>query len=387
MKYSKLLFVCLLTITSLLLSACSNPSATPNTFTESELVNSEFSEELQATEETEAVKETEVEIIDKHEYDFTLCFAGDISLDESAVTTKQLDASANGIYDCISPELIDIMQQADFMCLNNEFTYSTNGAPMNGKAYTFRAHPSRVSVLLEMGVDIVTLANNHVYDYGKQAFLDTLTTLDDADIDYFGAGKDLTEAMAPVYYEIDGKTIAFVAASRAEKNKMTPQATDTTPGILRCYDTEFFLQTIREADANADFVIAVVHWGTEYSTILEEAQLTTGKAYLDAGADAIIGGHSHCLQGMEFYNDKPIIYSLGNYWFNSRTLDSMLVQLRFYGNDDGRHVEVSIIPAIQKNAKTQIVTDPLEQERIFSFLEEISINVSIDENGVVTQIP
>ena len=324
---------------------------------------------------------------DTHAYDFTLCFAGDISLDEAAVTTRQLNASANGIYGCISPELIQMMQQAELMCLNNEFTYSTNGSPMKGKAYTFRANPSRVSVLQEMGVDIVTLANNHVYDYGKQAFLDTLTTLNNAKIDYFGAGKNLKEAMSPVYYEIDGKTIAFVGASRAEKNKMTPQATDTTPGILRCYDTALFLQAIREADANADFVIAVVHWGTEYSTKLEDAQLTTGKAYLDAGADAIIGGHSHCLQGMEFYNGKPIIYSLGNYWFNSRTLDSMLINLRFYGDDSSSHVEVEVVPAVQKGAKTQIASTASEAERIFRYLESISINVTIDENGIVTQAP
>lgn len=320
---------------------------------------------------------------DTHAYDFTFCFGGDISLDESAVTTKKLDASQNGIYDCISPELIEIMQNAELMLLNNEFTYSTNGSPMNGKAYTFRANPKRVSVLQELGVDIVSLANNHVYDYGKQAFLDTMSTLENADIEYFGAGKNLDEAMAPVYYEIDGKTIAFVGASRAEKYKLTPQATETSPGILRCYDTELFLQSIREADANADFVIAVVHWGTEYSYTLEKAQLTTGKEYLDAGADAIIGGHSHCLQGMEYYDGKPIIYSLGNYWFNSKTLDTMLVQLHFYGDDNSQNLEVSIVPAIQSGAKTQIVTSEKEKDRIFSLLEDISINIEIDENGSV----
>jgi poly-gamma-glutamate synthesis protein (capsule biosynthesis protein) len=147
------------------------------------------------------------------------------------------------------------------------------------------------------------------------------------------------------------------------------------------------LESIQEADANADFVIAVVHWGTEYSTKLEEAQLTTGKAYLDAGAHAIIAGNYHCLQGMEFYNGKPIIYSLGNYWFNSRTLDSMLINLRFYGDDTASYVGVEVVPAIQKGAKTQIVTEESEKERIFSHLEDISINVEIDENGMVTQAP
>lgn len=335
------------------------------------------------TQQTEI--ETESEVIDLHEYDFTLCLAGDISLDENAVTTAQLDASEDGIYDCISPELIQIMQDADLMCLNNEFTFSTNGSPMPSKAYTFRANPERVAVLQEMGVDIVTLANNHVYDYGKQALLDTFRTLENAGIDYFGAGENIEEAMSAVYYEIDGKTIAFVGASRAEKYKLTPQATETEPGILRCYDTELFLQAIQEADAKADFVIAVVHWGTEYSYDLEDVQLSTGKEYLDAGADAIIGGHSHCLQGMEFYDNKPIVYSLGNYWFNNKTLDSMLIQLRFSGDDNGGSVEMTVVPAIQSGAKTQIVTELEEQERLYSFLENISINVEIDENGVVTE--
>ena len=331
---------------------------------------------------TEEVTETEPEVTGV--YDFTLCFGGDISLDEKAVTTAQLDASEGDISKCISPELIEIMQEADIMCLNNEFTFSNNGAPMNGKMYTFRAKPERVSVLQDMGVDIVQLSNNHVYYYGKQALLDTFDTLDGAGIDYFGAGHNLEEAMQPVYYTLDDKVVAFVGASRAEKYKMTPQATETEPGILRCYDTELFLQAIAEADANADFVIAVVHWGTEYSYDLEEVQLTTGKEYLDAGADVIIGGHSHCLQGMEFYDGKPIIYSLGNYWFNDKTLDSMLIELHFSGNDEEQNLEVKIIPAIQTHATTNWV-DEAEQQRIFTFMESISVNVEIDEDGIVRE--
>lgn len=333
---------------------------------------------------TEIVTETEIEPEITGEYDFTLCFGGDISLDEKAVTTAQLDASEGDISKCISPELIAIMQAADVMCLNNEFTYSTNGSPLEGKMYTFRANPERVSVLNDMGVDIVQLNNNHVYDYGRQAMLDTFDTLDGAGIDYFGAGHNLEEAMTPVYYTLDDKVVAFVGASRAEKNKMTPQATEEKPGILRCYDTELFLQVIEEADANADFVVAVVHWGTEYSYDLEEVQLTTGKEYLDAGADVIIGGHSHCLQGMEFYDGKPIIYSLGNYWFNDKTLDSMLIELHFSGNDAEQHMEVKMIPAIQTNATTNWVDESVQQ-RIYDFMESISINIEIDENGIVRE--
>lgn len=318
-------------------------------------------------------------------FDFTICFAGDINLDENWATTQFMDQQPGGIYDCISPELAEVMEAADIMCLNNEFTYSTGGSPLPGKAYTFRAAPERVEVLEQLGVDAVTLANNHVYDYGKEALLDTFAVLEEAGVPYFGAGRTLEEAMRPLYLEVEGKTVALVAASRAEKNKMTPQADDTEPGILRCYDTELFLQTIREAKANADFCIAFVHWGTEYSYELEQVQQDTGRQYLDAGADAVIGAHSHCLQGMEYYDGKPIIYSLGNYWFNSKTLDTMLLQLHFSGDDTQTQLAVQVVPAVQAGCRTTYASEPAEQRRIYDFLESISVNVEISDEGILSR--
>lgn len=318
-------------------------------------------------------------------FDFTVCFAGDINLDESWATIRFLDQQPGGIYDCISPELVEVMQAADIMCLNNEFTYSEGGFPLPGKAYTFRAEPGRVEVLGQLGVDAVTLANNHVYDYGPEALLDTFAVLGEAGVPYFGAGRTLEEAMQPLYLEAGGKTVALVAASRAEKNKMTPQATDAEPGILRCYDTELFLQVISEAKAHADFCIAFVHWGTEYSFDLEQVQPETGRQYLDAGADVVIGAHTHCLQGMEYHDGKPIIYSLGNYWFNDKTLDTMLLQLRFSGDDAQSRVTVRVIPAVQSGCRTTYAAEPKEQRRIYDFLESISIDVEISDEGIVTQ--
>lgn len=374
-----ILLVCLFVIRFILLQNNETDSQKENT------VSEDTNTETVGSDDEKSAETDCKEIIDTHPYDFTVCFAGDINLDENWGTTKFLDSQPNGIRDCISPELLEHMQNADVMCLNNEFTYSLGGEKMPGKSYTFRANPERVNVLKEMGVDVVKLANNHSFDYGSQSLLDTLDTLDNADIRYFGAGRNLEEAMMPVYMEVDGKIIAFVGASRAEKNIMTPQATENEPGILRCYDTELFVETIKEAKKNADFVLAYVHWGTEYSHQLEDVQLTTGKEYLDAGADVIIGAHSHCLQGMEYYSEKPIIYSLGNYWFNGKTLDTMLLELHFFGDDRNGQVEVKVIPAIQSGYMTTIVSEPGEQERIFSFLEEISINVEIDEEGYVLE--
>ena len=353
-----------------------NPSGETDNATET-VIQAEEAADTVTEQVTEATETTE------DAYDFRICFAGDINLDENWDTTRYLDKCKGDISRCISPELLFHMQGADIMCLNNEFTYSTTGSPMSGKTYTFRANPSRVWVLREMGVDVVKLANNHVYDYGKQAFLDTMETLKEAGIKYVGAGENLQKAMEPVYFEIQGKTIAFVAASRAEKNVMTPQAGTNSPGILRCYDTTLFKQVIREAKAHADFVLAYVHWGTEYSYQLEKVQKTTAREYLEAGADAVIGAHTHCLQGMEYYEGKPIIYSLGNFWFNNKDLDTMLLDLHFFGTGEQQNLEVQIVPARQSGCQTKIMSEKEEQMRFYDFLEGISVNVVIDENGVL----
>lgn len=145
-----------------------------------------------------------------------------------------------------------------------------------------------------------------------------------------------------------------------------------------------FVETIKEARENADFVLAYVHWGTEYSHQLEDVQTETAKLYLDAGADAIIGAHSHCLQGLEYYDGKPIIYSLGNYWFNEKTLDTMLVDLHFTGDDQRSQLEVQIIPAVQKEYRTTAVNGE-EARRIYDFLEKISTDIKIDDFGIVSE--
>ncbi len=317
--------------------------------------------------------------------DITVCFTGDVSLADDAVTTKQWLDSGMDLSKCISPELLKEMNEADLLCINSEFAFTDRGTRVE-KAYNFRAKPERISVLLEMGIDVAMLANNHVFDYGDVGLRDTLKTFENAGVAYVGAGRNLEEAMRPYYIEIDGITIAFVAATRAEKNQIvTRQATETESGVLRCYDTELFLEVIKEADANADVVLACVHWGTEYSTVLEKVQLSTGKEYLDAGADAVIGSHSHILQGMEIYKGKPIVYSLGNFWFNNKTLDSMLLKLHITGERENPQIQVEMVPALQSKNRTAYVSDPEKQDKLYRYMEKISVNIAIDENGMVRE--
>lgn len=315
----------------------------------------------------------------------TLCFAGDMNLDEKWSTTLTLNQQPNGIYDCIAPELIAYMQQADIFMPNNEFTYSTRGKALPNKAWTFRANPSRVHIMKELGTDIVLLANNHCYDYGTDALFDTLDTLESAGIAYVGAGRTINEAIQPYYFQYDNLIIGYVAASQAEKFKMTPQATDTTPGILRCYDPSLYLETIRQTAKVADIVIANIHWGTEGSHKVEQYQRDLAYAMIDAGADAIIGSHPHVLQGIEYYQGKPIMYSLGNFWFNAKTMYTCLYELEINTKTESI-TKVRFIPAIQKNSKTSYPTDLAIQREIFDFEQSISTNIVIDDEGYVLPV-
>ena len=226
------------------------------------------------------------------------------------------------------------------------------------------------------------LANNHVFDYGEQGLLDTLATLEAAKIPYVGAGHDIKEAASPVYVKAGPLTIAYVAAERAEKVQIvTQEATEDQPGVLRCYENDRFIESIREAAGKADYVIALPHWGTEHATELEDVQKDGARAYIDAGADAVIGAHPHILQGIEYYNGKPIVYSLGNFWFDNYELYTMVVELRLSRDES---VDLIIYPGIQRNMETHPAADE-EREEIFRHLEDISPQeIQIDEQGVVS---
>jgi len=343
---------------------------------------------LRAMDEAAAAKEAAREALS---YDFTLGFAGDICLADNYIPMQHLAAiGSTDISDGIDPRFIKIMRDMDLMWINNEFVYSRRGEPLPGKAWTFCGDPDNVSYLKDLGVDIVGLANNHTFDFGEVSFLDTLDTLEEAKIPYVGAGRMIGQAQAPVYLKTNGFTIAYVAASRAEYTIYTPEATDTEPGILWCYDNARFLESIRTAAANADYVIALPHWGVEHSTVLEEAQTGGAHAYIDAGADAVIGAHPHILQGIEYYKGKPILYSLGNFWFDDYDIDTLVAQLRIKGKRRGADssledasVELRLYPGTQTGVYTGLADTKEWKSRILQYLEGISVNVSIDEDGVV----
>lgn len=312
----------------------------------------------------------------------TITFAGDILFDEKYAVMSKMLQNGGDISNAISPDLMEEMKSADIMMVNNEFPYSDKGMPTEGKQFTFRAKPSYVSYLEELGVDMVSLANNHAYDYGEEAFLDTLTTLEDGGITYVGAGRNFEEARRPVYYIIDNMKIAFVSATQIERsdNPDTKEATDTTAGVFRCWNGDNLIETVKEAKENSDFVIVYLHWGTENEVDIDWAQEKQAPEVAAAGADLIIGDHPHCLQRISVVQGVPVIYSLGNFWFNSKTVDTGMVKVTL-GRDGLQSYQ--FIPCLQSGCKTTLLQDE-EKIRVLEYMRSISGGVQIDDEGYVT---
>ena len=312
----------------------------------------------------------------------TLVFAGDILFDEHYAVMARMMQSGGDISSGIADDLIREMQSADIMMLNNEFPYSDRGEPLEDKQFTFRAKTSAVSYLNDLGVDIVSLANNHAYDYGEAAFNDTMTTLEDAGIVYVGAGRNLQEARRPVYYIINDVKIAIVSATQIERldNPDTKGATDSSPGVFRCWNGDNLLETVRDARENSDFVIAYLHWGTENVDTIDWAQEKQAAEVAEAGADLIIGDHPHCLQQISVVKGVPVIYSLGNFWFNSKTLDTGMIKVTL--NESGLQ-SCRFVACKQSGCRTELLHGE-EKDRVLEFMRSISGGIHIDGDGYIT---
>lgn len=322
-----------------------------------------------------------VKIIEGNKDEVTISFIGDVSLADNWEIIPYYDARKQGIYGILSEDLVNIMNNSDLLIANNEFTISNRGTQMANKIYTFRASPNRVSIYNEMGVDLVTLANNHVYDFGYDAFMDTLTTLEEYNMPYIGAGRNIEEAKEPYYFIINGYKIGFVNATRAEKYILTPEAKEDSPGVFRTYDPTMFLETIKETKENSDYVIALIHWGKEDSHYLEDVQKETGKLYIENGADVLIGTHAHVLQGIEFYNGKPIVYNIGDFIFNRETKETGIFNITLA--NDGK-LSYSFTPCKQHNFKTTLLYNEEKQE-VLNNMQKWSINALFDSNGNITE--
>ena len=307
--------------------------------------------------------------------DTVMVFAGDIYWTDNVLDKYNND----GIDSILSKDMQAEFEEADIAMVNQEFAFSNRGTPMKDKQYTFRIDPKQVQIFKDMKVDIVTLANNHTLDYGTEALLDTFETLDTANIQYVGAGSNLAEARKTKYVEVNDKTIAFLGASRVIPVTDWNAGSDR-PGLFTTYDPAALISEIETAKELCDYVVVYTHWGIEKNTTPEEYQRTLAKQYIDAGADLVIGSHPHVLQGIEYYKDKPIVYSLGNFMFYSTINQTAVLKVTLNDNDG---VQVQFLPCKAANGITYKIDNQAERSEFNRYMTELSFHVKFDENGIV----
>lgn len=233
----------------------------------------------------------------------TLVFAGDTVLDDDAgaLIARGGDPFA---------DFAGVFANADIRIANLECVVAQSG-DAGRKNYTFRAHP-QVLPVVKKHFDALALANNHSGDFGRAAFAEMLGLLQQNGLAYMGGGRNLTEAHAPWLVERGGLRIAFLSYNEFMPRSF--EADHDAPGVAWSED-EQVVDDIRRARQvhRADLVIPIMHWGWENETTANARQRQLARTMIAAGADAVIGGHPHVTQDIEFHQGKPIIYSVGNF--------------------------------------------------------------------------
>ena len=233
----------------------------------------------------------------------SLVFAGDTVLDDTA--GKIIEQGGDPFSD-----FADYFAGADIRITNLECVVSTRGQA-NDKMYTFQAYP-RVIPVLQKHFDAVTLANNHSGDFGPDAFAQMLSLLKEAGLAQVGGGMNLKQAHTPLVFTCNGWRIAVLSYN--EFHPRSFEAGFDIPGVAWSEDQQVIedIQTARRIH-RADLVIPVMHWGWENERTANPRQRQLAKLMIDAGADAVIGGHPHVTQDVSVYKGRPIIYSVGNF--------------------------------------------------------------------------
>jgi poly-gamma-glutamate capsule biosynthesis protein CapA/YwtB (metallophosphatase superfamily) len=300
-------------------------------------------------------------------------------------------------------EVLSELGSGDVAIANLEMPLSRRGTPVP-KWANLRSDPTMIDDVRRMGIAAVSLANNHMMDYDREALLDTLAACDSGSIARCGAGRDLDEALRPVRLIAGGLRVALIGVSctvplesearpgkpgiaplhiglsfeleinqQAEQpGTMPPVHTWAEPADLERVSTE-----IASARSEADLVIVAIHWGvptfwlSPRLGILAEYQTPLGHALIDAGADVIYGHHSHSLHPIEIYRGKPIFYSLGNFLFDwvleFMEPESVIVRLTV-----GSELSVELVPLMIDDAGFPRLATGAAGARVLEKLEQIS---------------
>jgi poly-gamma-glutamate synthesis protein (capsule biosynthesis protein) len=249
----------------------------------------------------------------------TLSFVGDILL-AGVAGQRMLEYGTSYPLSQVAP----ILKRADITCGNLECALTGKEITRNVRVgqkqlFVFKTLPRFSQALVDGGINIVSVANNHSLNGGRSGLLDTMNALDKVNVKFIGAGRNASEYRQPKIIEVKGRKVGYLAYTDIGG----AEATKTQPGVATLKNNVD--QCLREISAlknKVDIVVVVLHWGIEGTTSSSARQKTLARKFIDAGADVIIGAHPHRLQPVEKYHGKTIAYSLGNFVFDNPSVGS-----------------------------------------------------------------
>ena len=255
----------------------------------------------------------------------TLFFVGDIMLNRGIKSV--VETYGGGNFEFPFFKIADYLKTADILFGNLEGPISDKGKNV-GSIYSFRAIPEVLKGLKFAGFDILSVANNHIFDYGREAMEDTLIRLKEAQIEYIGAGFSGKEALSPKIIELKGTKIAFLAFTNLGEKSW--EAKENSSGIA-WLNKENLKHSIKKAKEEAELIIVSMHYGQEYQLQPTKEQKDFSHLAIDLGADLVIGHHPHVVQPIEQYKRGYIAYSLGNFVFDQNfskeTMEGLLLEV------------------------------------------------------------
>jgi poly-gamma-glutamate capsule biosynthesis protein CapA/YwtB (metallophosphatase superfamily) len=253
--------------------------------------------------------------------DITLAFAGDVNFAGRTARLLKDPATAFG-------PISSVLGSADLTAVNLETAVTSRGTPQP-KQYHFRTTGKAFSAIRAAGIDLVTMANNHVLDYGQAGLADTLAAARAARFPYVGIGVNARAAWAPYVTTIKGTRIAIIGVSQVGELASSWVATPTRPGEANAINTRRTLAAVRAAKKHADVVIVFMHWGTEGQACPDANQLSLAPRLAAAGASIIIGAHAHMLQGSGWLGHTFVAYGMGNFlwWEHSYSTATGVLKL------------------------------------------------------------
>ncbi len=246
----------------------------------------------------------------------------------------------------------EVVHGVDYSIVNLECPIVVGDVkPITKCGRALRTTADAVKSLKYAGFDCATLANNHFRDFGDEGCITTINELQKHNIDFVGGGCNLDEAQKILYKQINGKTLAIVNFCENEFSI----ATDTKAGSAPLDAVDNYNQ-ITQARSNADYVLVIVHGGHEHFQLPSPRMQKLYRHFITIGADAVVNHHQHCYSGYEYFNNKPIIYGLGNFCFDKKIQRNTIWNEGYciILNFDGDKIDLTLVPYKQCDEKAVV---------------------------------